>query len=68
LVPPMFSQDVRGIGLAREVRHQDILWCYRFSNMMEGRLCSLACGWVKLKMMVLLLISKHVAHVPDQNA
>jgi hypothetical protein len=25
LVPPMFSQDVRGIGLAREVRHQDIL-------------------------------------------
>jgi hypothetical protein len=25
LVPPMFAQDVRGIGLAREVHHQDIL-------------------------------------------
>jgi hypothetical protein len=25
LVPPMFTQDVGGIGLAREVCHQDIL-------------------------------------------
>jgi hypothetical protein len=25
LVPPMFAQDVGGIGLAREVHHQDIL-------------------------------------------
>jgi hypothetical protein len=25
LVPQMFAQDVRGIGLAREVCHQDIL-------------------------------------------
>jgi hypothetical protein len=25
LVSPMFAQDIRGIGLAREVHHQDIL-------------------------------------------
>jgi hypothetical protein len=25
LVSPMFAQDVGGIGLAREVHHQDIL-------------------------------------------
>jgi hypothetical protein len=37
LVSPMFAQDIRGIGLAREVCHQDILLCYRFSNMMEGQ-------------------------------
>jgi hypothetical protein len=37
LVPPMFTQDVGGIGLAREVCHQDILWCYCFSNTMERR-------------------------------
>jgi hypothetical protein len=25
LVPPMFAQDVRGIGLTREVYHEDIV-------------------------------------------
>jgi hypothetical protein len=37
LVTPMFAQDVGGIGLAREVHHQNILQCYHFSNMMEGQ-------------------------------
>jgi hypothetical protein len=37
LVYPMFAQYVGGIGLAREVHHQDILCCYHFSNMMEGQ-------------------------------
>jgi hypothetical protein len=37
LVTPMFAQDIRGIVLAREKNHQNILQCYHFSNMMEGQ-------------------------------
>jgi hypothetical protein len=37
LVTPMFAQDVRGIGLAREMHHENIRQCYHFSNMMEGQ-------------------------------